>query len=173
MNQDPTKIDIVFENWELEYNPVKQFMEGRTAHGNMEFRVPFMSEIVPGLWQGGCRNDLMLPEEIKNVLSLYPWESYSWNHELDSLISVRMHDLLDQAFDQVDVLASWVNVCRAQAPTLVHCQAGLNRSGLVVARALMLGPERCSGTAAVDLVRGRRSQAVLCNEAFEGWLKSR
>lgn len=51
---------------------------------------------------------------------------------------------------------------------LVHCHAGLNRSGLVVARALItrgMDPPK-----AIELVRKRRGSDALGNAAFEGWL---
>jgi protein-tyrosine phosphatase len=51
---------------------------------------------------------------------------------------------------------------------LVHCQAGLNRSGVVTALALInLG---YTPTAAIELMREKRSPLVLCNEAFENWV---
>jgi protein-tyrosine phosphatase len=53
---------------------------------------------------------------------------------------------------------------------LVHCQAGLNRSGVVVARALMA--DGMSAVEAVSLIRERRSPACLCNPAFERWLST-
>lgn len=162
---DPTAIDINFD-------PQQQRMRGVAIHGNTPFDVPYVSEIVPGLWQGGCRDGLRLPKTIKHVVSLYPWESYSHLHDLRSELAVRMYDSADQQFGQVDAIAEWVNGCRADAPTLVHCQAGLNRSGLVAARALMLGPERLTAEEAVALLRAGRSPAVLCNASFVSWLRS-
>jgi protein-tyrosine phosphatase len=48
--------------------------------------------------------------------------------------------------------------------TLVHCQAGLNRSGLVAAVALMkLGR---TADEAIKLLRDSRSPMVLCNDTF-------
>ena len=90
------------------------------------------------------------------------------HHEVRSVLSVRMYDSESQGFDQVNAIATWVNVCRLDGPTLVHCQAGLNRSGLVAARALML--EGMSGSEAIALLREKRSSAVLCNPSFEEWL---
>lgn len=52
-----------------------------------------------------------------------------------------------------------------RGPVLVHCQAGLNRSGVV--SALVLIERGHSPREAVDLLRARRSPAVLCNESFE------
>ena len=80
-----------------------------------------------------------------------------------------MYDSLDQAYGQVDAIAAWVNAGRRSAPTLVHCQAGLNRSSLVAARALML--EGRSADEAITLIREQRSPACLCNPAFERWLR--
>lgn len=79
-----------------------------------------------------------------------------------------MYDSSDQGFAQVDAIAAWVNVCRKDGPTLVHCQAGLNRSGLVAARALTL--DGMNAADAIALLREKRSPAVLCNRSFESWL---
>ena len=59
-------------------------MVGVSAHGLQPFDVPFISEIVPDLWLGGCEDDLVLPEFIAHLVSLYPWERYTVDHELDS-----------------------------------------------------------------------------------------
>ncbi len=51
---------------------------------------------------------------------------------------------------------------------LVHCTAGLNRSGIVSARAMMwLG---YSAKESIDLLRKRRSKQALCNSNFVRWL---
>lgn len=53
---------------------------------------------------------------------------------------------------------------------LVHCTAGLNRSGIVSARAMMyLG---WSATDAIAILRQRRDAYALCNPEFEKWLHS-
>lgn len=160
---DPTRIDIDFD-------PMSQHMVGVSAHGLMSFDVPFISEMVPNLWLGGCEDGLVLPTFIKHLVSLYPWEKYTVNHDLDSSLIVRMYDSTDQAFDQVDAIARWVNDSRDWAPTLVHCQAGLNRSSLVVVRALMLGGMPVGE--AIALVREKRSPACLSNPSFERWLRA-
>lgn len=159
---DPTAIEISFD-------PTVQRMKGITAHGGLAFDVPFISEIGFNLWQGGCRDGLVLPKFIKHLVSLYPWEQYEIKHPLDSILIVRMYDSEDQSFDQVEELARWVNVCRATGPVLVHCQAGLNRSSLVAARALMLGG--ITADDAIRRVREKRSTACLCNRAFEAYLR--
>jgi|SRR6478609_2673638 hypothetical protein len=163
MKTDPTRIAI-------DVDPRRQRMVGVSAHGLKPFDVPFMSEIVPDLWLGGCEDGLVLPEFVEHLVSLYPWESYTVNHELESSLEVRMYDSLDQVFHRVDGIATWVNSCRGSGPTLVHCQAGLNRSSLVVVRALVL--DGMDVDTAIAVVREKRSPVCLCNPSFESWLRS-
>ena len=159
---DHTKLDIAFD-------PRSARMDGYTAHGNHYFDIPFISEIGPNLWQGGCENNLILPEFFSHLISVYPWESYAIKHELDSLLAVQMFDSLNQSFEQIEAIANWVNVCKKSGPVLVHCQAGLNRSSLIVARSLML--EGASSNEAINLIRAKRSQVCLCNKSFEKYLR--
>ena len=160
---DPTRIDI-------EFDPTRKRMSGVAAHGRTPFDVPYVSEIAANLWQGGCENGLILPANIEHLVSLYPWESYDIQHSLRTRLSVVMYDSLEQGTDQVDAIAAWVAACRKTGPVLVHCQAGLNRSSLVAARALML--EGLTGAEAIDLLRTKRSEACLCNPAFEAYIRS-
>lgn len=163
MSGDPTAFSIDFD-------PTVQRMRGTAVHGNTPFDVPFASEIIDGLWQGGCQDGLVLPRQIKHLVSLYPWESYRINHELDSAVVVRMYDAHGGAdMEQVDLLGAWVAKCWDRAPVLVHCQAGLNRSSLVVVSALVHGGLKVG--AAIDTVRQKRSPACLCNESFERELR--
>ena len=162
MTQDPTRIDIAFD-------PTVQRMTGIMVHGNIPFDVPFISEIAANMWQGGCQNGLVLPPFIKHLVSLYPWEAYEIRHEIHSGLAILMYDRIDQEFSRVDAIAAWVNACRADGPTLVHCQAGLNRSSLVAARALVL--EGMTADGAIKLLRDKRSSACLCNPSFERWLR--
>ena len=162
MSIDPSRIDIAFD-------PQRQRMVGVSAHGLLPFDVPFVSEIADNLWLGGCEDGLVLPRFIGHLVSLYPWEQYTVKHELDSRLEIRMYDQTDQAMDQVDAIAAWVNTCRQTAPTLVHCQAGLNRSSLVIARALILSG--MPSAAAIALIREKRSPVCLSNPSFERWLR--
>lgn len=160
---DPTRIDITAD-------PRENRMRGVARHGNTPFDVPYVSEIADNLWQGGCTTGLVLPHEIAHVVSLYPWEQYTVLHEVRSVLSVVMYDSDDQGYAQVDAIAAWINVCREDGPTLVHCQAGLNRSSLVAARALMLGGMKARD--AIALLREKRSPACLCNKSFESHLRT-
>lgn len=158
---DPTYVDI-------EVDAFTQTLSGYTRHKNMYFEVPYVSRISGNLFQGGCSMGLDLPKEIVHVISLYPWESYRPSPSVRSMLVVTMLDDPSQDLSKVDDIARWVNACASDAPTLVHCQAGLNRSGLVAARALMF--QGMSSHDAIALLRATRSRAVLCNPAFEQWL---
>lgn len=164
---DPTYVPVAIVNPRTD--PFQRRMRGTAIHGNTFFDVPFISEILPGFYQGGCEDGLVLPEEIEHVVSLYKWERYKRHKNVKTFREVTMYDSLDGPDrDNVIELATLVNDCRKQGKTLVHCQAGLNRSGLVAATALML--EGRTAKEAVNLLRSSRSPAVLCNPVFEEWL---
>jgi protein-tyrosine phosphatase len=129
--------------------------------------VPLVSHVIDNLYQGGCMHGVQLPEDFRYVVSLYPWEKYRLPEGCFRK-EVRMYDSLDQATGRVDELAADVVTYCKNGPTLVHCQAGLNRSGLVAARALTL--MGYSGKEAIALLR-RRSPLVLCNQTFASWIE--
>lgn len=163
MSIDPTAFPIAFD-------PRSRRMTGWTRLGNIYFDVPFITEIAPNLWQGGCENGLVLPPFISHLLSLYASERYTVLHKLRTRHEVLMYDSLEQSTHEIDKWARWVNARRRTGPVLVHCQAGLNRSSLVTGRALML--EGMSGREAVDTIRTKRSPAAICNQTFEDYLLS-
>jgi hypothetical protein len=160
---DPTAIPIAFD-------PHHQRMRGTAVHGDKDFDVPFISQIEGNLYQGGCRAGLHLPYFIRHVISLYRWERYKQHDNLDSFEEVTMYDSLEGPDrDEVVRLATLVNECIKTGPTLVHCQAGLNRSGLIAGVALVLQGK--TPDEAIALLRSSRSDAVLCNPVFEKWLR--
>lgn len=161
---DPTRINIQFD-------PTVQRMRGVAVHGNTPFDVPYVSQVTDDLWQGGCTDGLVLPREVVHLVSLYPWEAYTERHKLQSSTSVRLYDDLEGPDrQQMLALARWINVCRRTGVTLVHCQAGLNRSGLLAGLALVL--DGMTPDEAIALLRESRSPAVLCNPVFEKWLRA-
>jgi hypothetical protein len=165
---DPTRIDF-------DTDPIAQRITGWTNHGGLRIDVPYITEISTGdsdrlhsLFQGGCEIGMILPKNIKHVVSLYPWERYVIKHGVLSETYVKMFDSEDQMFEQIDALAAWVNICRQSGDTLVHCQAGLNRSSLVAGRSMiLLGYDPAE---VVEQIRVARSDACLCNPSFEKWL---
>lgn len=160
-NEDPTKIDIQFD-------PLQRRMVGTAYHGNTPFDVPFISQITDKLWQGGCQDGMIVPDFIDVIVSLYPWEKYKKNGN-QIRVEYRLYDSIDQGFEQIEEIAQQVNrYLDADKTVLVHCQAGLNRSSLVAAKALML--QGMTGKEALDLLREKRSPACLCNPAFEDYI---
>jgi protein-tyrosine phosphatase len=155
----------------IDVDPRMQRLSGTTVHGHHRFDVPYISRVAPDLWMGGCADGLELPHDIDHVVSLYPWESYELHECVQSTTAVWMYDE-EGGVDSQRILsvARWVNECRASGTVLVHCQAGLNRSGLVTATALVLGgwhPQE-----AIAHLRMARSDAVLCNRSFVAWVES-
>lgn len=142
-------------------------IEGIAHMGNTPFSVPLFSQIDGNLWSGGCPRG-QTPKELDFIICLYPWEPYQI-HEHQVYTQARLFDSGEMPSTQLLIaLARHVNECRAIGPTLVHCQAGLNRSGLVTALALM--ESGMTAAAAIALLREKRCAAVLCNRAFENWL---
>jgi hypothetical protein len=123
-----------------------------------------MTEIVPGLWVGGASGSA-LPPEIKHIVSLIGLGG--WTGPVQSILALVMEDNDTQPLDGVDGIAAWVN--SRKEPVLVHCGAGLNRSALIAARALMLRGR--TADEAIALIREKRSQYCLCNAHFEHWLR--
>lgn len=164
---DPTAIPIN-DDGTTNRDPRFIIQRGTAYHGLTPFECPIISMITDDLWMGGCRDGLVVPEEIKHVVSLYPWEQYETQDSVQSMTQIYMFDAEDEDMRLVEGVADWVNVLRKDGVTLVHCQAGLNRSGVVVATALVRsGMEPVS---AIALLRERRDPAVLCNQAFSSWV---
>jgi hypothetical protein len=144
-------------------------IEGIAAHGDVPFRVPLYSQIEGNLWMGGCPEG-ELPKVFEHCVSLFPWGSYyvaeGQNHAKFWLLDSSQHAVPAAQFHAAADLALALTKL---GPTLVHCQAGLNRSSVVTALVLMkLGrtPE-----AAIEIIREKRSHACLCNPSFERWIR--
>lgn len=143
-------------------------IEGIAREGMVPFKVTLFSQITESLWTGGCPRGIA-PEHFKFIFCLYPWEAYNVHeHQIHMRLQMFDHgELPDRVL--LIALANMVNLACTVGPTLVHCQAGLNRSGLVAALALIVGG--MEPDAAIALLREKRCDAVLCNRAFEGWLR--
>lgn len=153
----------------------------RMAMDKGGFKCPLITQVDGNLWQGGTPATLnqghygsqatvqaTLPSEFKSVLNLYPWEKYV----VPEGVNYREAELYDSSdmpsTEHLEELADWVNARRKEGPVLVHCQAGLNRSGLVAGLALV----RSGGEPhdVINMMREKRTPLVLCNEAFEEFL---
>lgn len=161
-------LEADFQNHYIEgFARAEQEKLGKTNRDGY-FKCPLISEVMPNLWQGGCRDLVHLPKDFRFVFSLYPWEQYTLGadtirHEVKLLDAAVIPDEA-----QLHQIAADINVCRVIGKTLVHCQAGLNRSGLLTGLALIKGG--MNPAEAIKLLRDSRSPMVLCNETFEKWL---
>jgi protein-tyrosine phosphatase len=134
------------------------------------------NEIRPGLWMGGHvragEEPVVVGREFDLVLSLYQREGHGpppgVEHHFAEMPDGPLSEAQIGEVERFALLAA--QAVRAGRSTLVRCHAGLNRSGLVVAQALVelgLGvPE------AIALVRQRRSPWALHNELFVQYLES-
>lgn len=155
----------------MEADLASHHIEGFAYHGDTQFHVPLVSHITGNLWTGGCYNDVRLPDDFKFVVSLYQWERYAIGPDTVRF-EIEMYDSTED-LDDVKILGlgRMVNGLLESGKTLVHCQAGLNRSSLIAGTALFL--QGWSPSEAIDLLRQQRSDAVLCNPTFEAWLRGR
>ena len=128
-----------------------------------------LTKLNDNLYVGGVLNGIPLPVKIKHVISFYPTEMYALGHPVRSMLFLPFNDGLVLPPTELLVgTARWINTCRADAPTLVACQGGLNRSPLLVALALVL--EGTGVSEAIEGIRATRSPDVLSNPVFEAWL---
>jgi len=141
-------------------------------------------EVLPGLWQGGTEDDQVIGCRVPVdhhglfagrrplfdvVVTLYadaqpaPWGVEELRYgfpdaALSPLAAERAVALARHAHRR------W----REGARVLIRCQAGVNRSGLVMALVLML--EGMSAPDAIAHIRLRRAPAALSNTRFVHWL---
>jgi len=138
------------------------------------------TEILPGFFMGGTADDdtidyakplstfeHSLPYDA--VVTLYSWaQPMPWGIEelrygfADATMShvdeARLHRIVEWAYDR------W----QEGKSVLIRCQAGMNRSGLVCALVLMKA--EYSAEDAIKLLREKRSEVVLFNDAFVDYL---
>jgi hypothetical protein len=163
--QDPTKVNLT-----LEVSQGLPRLKGRTNHQGLDFDCELISHVRENLFMGGCVDDAVLPLKIRHVVSLYKWEQYRVHNGVKSFLVVEAYDAeVYKIVQELRPLVDWTKTRLALGPTLVHCQAGLNRSGLLCALVLRehFG---LSSAEAIKLLRERRSPAVLCNDSFEEYL---
>lgn len=127
-------------------------------------------EVVPGLWQG----DWPYPSDLTpfDVLVSMTAEGVPPTPSVRPGFQHIVAGIHDAEMDQPDLVRDTAQeVARLHArghTVLVHCAQGLNRSGVVVARALMF--EGWSAKGAIGAVREARGPWALCNHHFVDWL---
>jgi hypothetical protein len=146
------------------------------------FSAPFdlWSEILPGLWQGGTADDDWLrsgrrsgqvtKHDFDSVFTFFGEANpadYGVHETRFAFYDGDMSDF-DVATDILPIVEQAHRAWRSGKRVLIRCQAGLNRSGLVMALVLMR--DGLTAQDAIELIRKNRCNAALCNATFAAWL---
>jgi protein-tyrosine phosphatase len=137
-----------------------------------------LSPIIPDkLWMSG---DLQSPDalerlkgKIDTILNL---SQYDDPDEIQRYAPEYLHWGFDDEglpdLEQLWRTVTWVcGAIRAGRHVLVHCDAGLNRSGLVCALVIRV-LQGFGGAHAVEFIRACRDPYALCNDAFVAYIES-
>jgi hypothetical protein len=147
------------------------------------------SETLPNLWQGGTLDKWAGDEwesqtrglgkhQIRKTDFDCVYTLYADAEPVDWFVKElrfgfwdsRDMDGIDPTNDLLDIVKMAHKDWKSGNKVLIRCQAGLNRSGIVMA--LVLIRDGYSPADAITLMREKRSEAVLCNQAFARWLLS-
>lgn len=151
-------------------------IEGYTAIGNKRIDCPLFTQLTPFLWMGGSPdtpypNPPVFPP-VEAILNLYKWATYDLPESVspEDYRVETVYDSTDQDLKDAWQYAAWAyGRVKRGVPTLIHCQAGLNRSGLITGMVLML--MGWTADEAITEMRTMRSDAVLVNPHFESFLR--
>ena len=152
------------------------------AHQIDDWDFPLWSEILPNLWVGGTDDDDTLEDSVNlhanRKITKDDFDAvvtlYAWAQPVDWMVEELRFGFYDSGIAHIDMealhrAASFaVDQVRNGNKVLIRCQAGLNRSGLTAALALIqMGykPDE-----AIDVLRAKRSRYVLINKEFEEFL---
>ena len=151
----------------------------------VEYPEQLWSEILPGLTLGGTDDRDVIFEGIQGwgqdhtpSITIENFDTvitmYAFARPVDWFVKefrfgIYDHDMQDFDTDELhDLVVAAHRDWKKGKRVLVRCQAGINRSGLVMA--LMLIRDGYTAEAAIDLMRHKRGEAVLANQHFEQWL---
>lgn len=133
--------------------------------------VSLMSHIVDNLYVGGCVQDTDVEDHFSHIFSLYVRERYKFDPDATELHEYKMYDSSDgldiETVEEVSDLVA--EALSGDGNVLVHCQAGINRSNLVAARALMKAYD-ISSTEAIELLETKRHRLILSNQVFKDYV---
>lgn len=147
---------------------------------SIEYPTELWSEILPGLWQGGTDDDdvdvqktvpAIQPKHFDTVVTAYAWANpVDWfvkeirfgfyDGTMADFDPAELEDIVSMAY------ADW----KRGKKVGVRCQAGMNRSGLIVALVLM--KDGFTAEQAIGLIREKRSKHALFNKKFVEYLLS-
>ena len=138
------------------------------------------SMIAPNLFQGGTEDldFIHLPVSINRPRTALPFDAivtmYAWARPADWNVQEFRYGVPDASISEIELprlkqaVEFGYDRWKAGDRVLIRCQAGLNRSGLVMALILMKdgnSPER-----AIQIIRNCRGEDALFNRSFATWL---
>jgi protein-tyrosine phosphatase len=161
--------DREFEAAKASFN---QPIEGYLATTGQKLSTDLFTELTPMLWMGGTPTDLLdktLPSYFRANLNLYHWGNTIIPQGVEYL-EFEMYDTQRDGVDTAKIweLAAWAYKQSRTRVTLINCQAGINRSGLVAAATL--GLMGYTAEQAISHMRHERSPLVLANPLFHKWV---
>ena len=144
--------------------------------------ISLYSEILTNLFMGGTDDEdvIHIPARIYSRREDLPFDSmvtmYAWARPADWNVQEFRYGVPDASIKDIDLnrlrqaVEFGYDRWKQGDRLLVRCQAGLNRSGLVMA--LILIKDGYTPYQAIDLIRQRRTDIALFNENFVNWLLS-
>lgn len=138
------------------------------------------SMIAPNLFQGGTDDlDVIhLAQTNNRPRTDLPFDAivtmYAWARPADWKIQEFRYGVPDASITDIDLdrlrqaVEFGYNRWKSDDRVLVRCQAGLNRSGLVLA--LILIKDGLTPSEAINRIRDKRGPDALFNNNFESWL---
>ena len=142
--------------------------------------ISLYSEILTNLFMGGTDDEdvIHIPARIYSRREDLPFDSmvtmYAWARPADWNVQEFRYGVPDASIKEIDLnrlrqaVEFGYDRWKQGDRLLVRCQAGLNRSGLVMA--LILIKDGFTPYQAIDLIRQRRTGIALFNENFANWL---
>ena len=142
--------------------------------------ISLYSEILTNLFMGGTDDEdvIHIPARKYSRREDLPFDSmvtmYAWARPADWNVQEFRYGVPDASIKDIDLnrlrqaVEFGYDRWKQGDRLLVRCQAGLNRSGLVMA--LILIKDGFTPYQAIDLIRQRRTDIALFNENFANWL---
>lgn len=145
------------------------------------YRDPLWSEVLPNLWQGGTSGDdemhfgrakesaRITPEQFDTVITMYAsaqpvqWQVKEFRF---GVYDANMNDF--DPTELFDIVRAAHREWAKGKKVLIRCQAGWNRSGLVMALVMLRAGGKMEDI--IALIREKRSAHALCNKHFVTFL---
>lgn len=132
-------------------------------NGNMQD----VHQIDGNIWMGSAPIK-KVDDSFDYIINLYAGARYSLQSHQVMVFALMNDEALIPNERLLHNLADTAVEFAKRGKTLIHCQAGLNRSGLITG--LTLIKQGMHPQIAIDLIRRKRSPQALFNKTFADWL---